>query len=241
MLDSQKRSPPQGAPRPTWSGSFLFKAALSPSRASSRTSPYLLIPKKTGREANRIESQNHIHPKPRINQFTNGNRPKHKLKLAQGHTSSTFRIKPSCIHFSPKCGVDSQRCARNIRHLFRPPPTPCAPPGLCPASGLKRHGAEGGVSRPSARASCKPHPGSPGGTDPPRPSLGSPQAQAFVSHALTSSHTHSYLRRHARTHSDCLAHTRKGRTHWPHACRGWGWRRPRKERTDGRAVHAQTA
>lgn len=49
--------------------------------------------------------------------------------------------------------------------------------------------------------------------------------------------THTYLRRHARTHSDCLAHTRKGRTHWSHACRGWGWRRPRKEGTDGRCTH----
>lgn len=34
-----------------------------------------------------------------------------------------------------------------------------------------------------------------------------------------------------------VAHTRKGRTHWSHACRGWGWRRPRKEGTDGRCTH----
>lgn len=123
-----------------------------------------------------------------------------------------------------------------MRHLFRRAPSPCAPPGLCPASGPKRHGAEGGVSRPPARASCKPHPGSPGGTDPPRPSLGSPQAQAFVSHALTSSHTHicAATRAHTRTAWRTPArgaHT--GRT----PAGGWGWRRPRKEGTDGRCTH----
>lgn len=117
--------------------------------------------------------------------------------------------------------------------LFRPPPQP-SPPGLCPAPGSKRHGAEGGVSRPQARASCKPHPGSPGGTDPPRPSLGSPQARAFVSHALTSSHTH--IRAATRAHTPAAwrtpargAHT--GRTH------AGGWLRPRKEGTDGPCTH----
>lgn len=50
--------------------------------------------------------------------------------------------------------------------------------------------------------------------------------------------THTYPRCHARAHSGCLAHTRKRRTHWPHACRGVA---ETEERRNRRAVHAQTA
>lgn len=85
-----------------------------------------------------------------------------------------------------------------------------------PYPSLKRHRAGGGLFRPLARASCKPHPGSPGAADPPRPSLRSPQPRAFVSHALT--HTAAPP---ARTHTGSpLAHTRKGRAHSSHARRG---------------------
>lgn len=48
---------------------------------------------------------------------------------------------------------------------------PWQPHGPRPTPGSKRQGAGGGVLRPRARASCKPHPGSPGAADPPRPSL----------------------------------------------------------------------
>lgn len=48
--------------------------------------------------------------------------------------------------------------------------------------------------------------------------------------------THTYPRRHARTHSGCLVHTRKRRTHWSHTCRGVA-EAERKEGTDGPHTH----
>lgn len=99
---------------------------------------------------------------------------------------------------------------------MRPPLS--SPRGLRPTPDSKHHREVGGVFWSLARASCKPHLGSPGAADPPRPSLCSPQPRAFVSHALTRSHTHP--RSHARTHTVSLAHTRKGRAHSPHARTG---------------------
>lgn len=121
------------------------------------------------------------------------NRPKHTLRLAQGHTPSTLGanagLEPSCsIDPNPVPKADSQRCSLRLRlHVssFR---------GLRPTLHPKHHRAGGGVFRPLYRASCKPQPGSPGAADPPRPSLRSPQPGAFVSHALT--HTTAPPRAH---------------------------------------------
>lgn len=85
-------------------------------------------------------------------------------------------------HHIPKSG--SQRCSQRMRQPLS------RPSGLHSIPGTRRHKAGGSVFGPLARASCKPHPGSPGATDPPRPALFSPQPGAFVSHALTRLHTH---------------------------------------------------
>lgn len=115
-----------------------------------------------------------------------------------------------------------------------------SPSGQRPTPGPGRHRAGGGVFRPLARASCKPHPGSPGATDPLRPL---PLLPAAWSLCQPRAHTRSHAHTHTRA---ACAHTlgppwrtraRSARTRRTDAGE---WRRRRKELTGYRPTEAWT-
>lgn len=104
------------------------------------------------------------------------------------------------------------------------------PSGLHSIPVTRRPKAGGSIFGPLARASCKPHPGSLGATDPPRPALFSRSLEPL---SATRSHAYTHIRA-ARVHTLPPPHprlrpARGARTRRTHAEE---WSRRRKEGTD---------